>query len=102
MPMAQRKNQIAEITRLYMWPGPSKDFYWARPEALEDVWAYLHHWDDPNSWSAIANGGPRGYSLFLHEWIEIGSYRKIGVNHMERFDQTSHYLPCHARALLAE
>lgn len=95
------RQMIDAISAQYYWHGNPHDFWWATADAVSAVCEYLKRWASPY-WEPIRKGGPRGYSLFLHEWTEVRQYRARGADHLNGSDQATHYKSCHAHALLAE
>jgi hypothetical protein len=94
---------LAEVIALYNWRGATGDFNWVREEWLREVRAYVEEFaGQPEDWDVIIGGGVRGYSMFLHEWVEIQSYRKNNWDPFDQDQQRDHYDPMHSLALFSE
>jgi hypothetical protein len=89
------------VASRYAWNGPSGEFLWAETGELRAVNEYLDRWTPPYR-PVIERGGPRGYSLFLHEHIELQAYAGCGRDPFVEEQQIAGYRSCHSLALLAE
>jgi hypothetical protein len=83
------------------WHGVDRNFRWALPEALRAVKTYLHHYKMPY-WRIIEAASLRGYSLFLHEWVEIQKMHERGANELNEAEQRANFNYGHSWALLFE
>jgi hypothetical protein len=96
------ENRIDRAVEFYKWTGAGNSFPWARKDSLVLVGTYLtHHFALPY-WDVILEGGARGYSLFLHELVEVKWYRDQGYDELNAAVQISHYSEAHSFGLLAE
>lgn len=103
MPNCSDRQTLHSVASRYSWPDGFGAFQWATEDALSLVCEYLDHWGGAEKyWNPIVAGGPRGYSLFLHEWTEIRVYQQQGADYLTIQDQAKHYERCHAWGLLAE
>lgn len=93
---------LRSVVQHYEWSGAGLNFDWAEEELLSSARGYLLHWGAGEYWDVICTGGVRGYSLFLHEWIELASYATGKHNPFVEEEQVFNYPTHHARALLAE
>jgi hypothetical protein len=90
------------VVQRYAWSGTPFHFDWAEGELLSFAHGYLLHWGAGIYWDIIRGGGVRGYSLFLHEWIELASYAIGKHDPFVEEVQLRQYPANHARALLVE
>lgn len=93
---------LRRIARLFRWRGVGGDSQWVDEKRLELVRDYLKYYSGDRYWNIITQGGVRGYSLFLHEWVEFSSYRMNGIDPFDREQRRKEYRKMHARGLLAE
>jgi hypothetical protein len=90
------------IAASFDWVGPGRSFRWAHSDALREVHTYLDTYDGLHYWRVIERLSLRGYSLFLHEWVEIQFIRDQLVDELDCSSRAPHQDPGHARALLIE
>jgi hypothetical protein len=89
---------------LYKWLDNGPDFEWmvVDEERLQRVREYLVKWEGHSYWQVILLDDVRGYSLFLHEWVELEAFKGAGKDSMDLDQQVENYRPMHAEALLVE
>lgn len=86
----------------YQWSGIAETFRWVEKDTLVVVGTYLMHHQRDLDWDVILQGGVRGYSLYLHEFVELMWYAE---RHFDPFDadmQSKHYPIAHSLGLLSE
>jgi hypothetical protein len=94
--------RVEQAVAGYQWPGISLPFRWAEPDDLFLVGQYLVGYASDFYWDIILRGGVRGYSLFLHELMELKWYNERGWNPFDMDVQIANYPMAHSWALLFE
>lgn len=95
----QRVNQALNF---YRWDSATNPHQWAHQNDLIVVGTYLIWWETDPYWEIILQGGVRGYSLYLHELMELDWYFKGDANPFNFYEQTAGYSVAHAEGLLYE
>ncbi len=96
------KDEVERAVGLYRWGSANGTFEWVRKDHLIIVGSYLVHYYATHYWKLILDGGVRGYSLYLHEFIELQWYAAHKLNPFKADVQIRHYSQAHSQALLVE
>lgn len=75
---------------------------WVNEHDLKIVGKYLVYFGTELYWRVILEDDARGYSLLLHEGVELDWYAGQGVNAFDAEEQRRWYREAHSLALLAE
>jgi hypothetical protein len=94
--------QVEQAGEHYQWAGTLGPFRWADQDDLIVVGQYLVGHRSDVYWHIILQGGIRGYSLYLHDLMELKWYNKRGFNPFDSDVQIAHYPVAHSWALLFE
>lgn len=94
--------RVDQAVNLYRWSSPRGLHQWAHRDDLLMVGTYLIWWDTIPYWEIILRGGVRGYSMYLHELIELDWYFTQDADPFDFQEQTAGYREAHAEALLYE
>lgn len=94
----------AILADCFVWQGTggAPDFDWLRDEMFVEVAKYLNHYSAQAYLRVIETASLRGYTLLLHEWVEIETMKSLGADPLDITEQTAHFGPTHAKALLCE
>jgi len=95
----QRVNQVIHS---YLWVGTANVHQWACKDDMILVGTYLIWWDTMAYWEIILQGGVCGYSLYLHELMEVDWYFRRDADPLNAKEQASGYRAAHAEGLLYE
>jgi hypothetical protein len=85
----------------YQWTSAFRLFRWVDKDDLV-VGTYLLHHQTPSYWEIILQGGVRGYSLYLHEFVELTWYAERHLNPFDATVQILHYPTAHSLGLLVD
>ena len=95
-------HRVDQAVRFYQWDRAANPHQWVRREDLIVVGTYLLWWDTAPYWEIILQGGVPGYSLCLHELVELDWYFKQDADPFNFQEQTAGWREAHAEALLHE
>jgi hypothetical protein len=93
---------IKRAIQAYRWNGPGVFYDCAPKPILEVVRAYLLHFQTDAYWSVIIQGGVRGFSLLLHEWVELDHFEAQKVNILSSAKRQAAWPRAHSVALYYE
>lgn len=86
----------------YQWTSAFQLVRWVERDTLVMVGTYLVHHQTVPYWEIILQGGVRGYSLLLHEGVELQWYAEHRLNPFDASVQIQHYPVAHSLGLLVE
>jgi hypothetical protein len=86
----------------YEWTSVWQLFRWVEKDDLVVVGTYLVHYQTVSYWEIILKGGVRGYSLYLHEYVELTWYAEQKHNPFDAAVQIRHHPEAHSLGLLSE
>jgi hypothetical protein len=95
-------DRLSQAVTFYQWTHAGGTFGWVEQDDLTVVGTYLTHHQTVFYWDVILAGGVRGYSLFLHEAVELQWYAERNVNPFDASQQIGPYSEAHSLALLVE
>ncbi len=95
-------DRLDQVVTFYQWTSAGGTFGWVEKDDLVVVGTYLVHHKTVPYWDVILRGGVGGYSLFLHEAVELDGFARRSVNPFIAAEQIANFRPPHAEALLAE
>jgi len=96
------EGKVEGAMECYRWVSDIRNFKWVGKDDLVIVGTYLvYHYTD-SYWEIILDDGVRGYSLYLHELIELKWYAERNLNPFDATVQIKHYPEAHSLGLLVE
>jgi hypothetical protein len=92
---------VRELAADHRWTAAPLRFAWVNFEDARTVGTYLV-WSGTAYWTWVAEGGVRGYSLYLHELTELKWYLDHGFNPFDVREHNRNYWRAHSLALVLE
>lgn len=89
-------DKVELAVAFYQWTSAFTLFQWVKKDVLVIVGTYLVHHQTVPYWEIILEGGVRGYSLLLHECVELHWYAERGLNPFNAAVQIPHYPAAHS------
>ena len=89
-------DKVERAVTFYRWTSADGLFRWVEKEDLVVVGTYLVHHQTVPYWDIILSGGVRGYSLYLHEFVELKWYEGRNLNPFDDMVQIRHYPEAHS------
>ncbi len=94
--------RVSQAVAAFRWIGFAEPTSWVEQEDLIVVGKYLVGYGTTVYWDIILRGGMRGYSLYLHELMELRWFNLRRLNPFDQDVQREYYEPAHSWALLFE